>query len=45
MWATVLHELQKLYPQHACAEFLRCFPLFHFNEHEVGQWTPHDHSV
>ena len=35
VWATVLRELKDLYPQHACAEFLRCLPLFNFNEHEV----------
>ena len=35
VWATVLRELKDLYPQHACAEFLRCLPLFKFNEHEV----------
>lgn len=35
VWATVLRELKDLYSQHACAEFLRCFPLFNFNEHEV----------
>lgn len=35
VWATVLRELQQLYPQHACGEFLRCFPLFNFSEHEV----------
>ena len=36
VWATVLRELKDLYPQHACAEFLRCLPLFDFNEHEVS---------
>ncbi|CAL5221634.1 g3858 [Coccomyxa viridis] len=37
VWATVLRELKDLYPQHACAEFLRCLPLFNFHEHEVPQ--------
>lgn len=36
VWGTVLRELKDLYPQHACAEFLRCLPLFNFNEHEVS---------
>ena len=36
VWATVLQELKVLYPQHACAEFLRCLPLFNFNGHEVS---------
>ena len=39
VWATVLRELKDLYPQHACAEFLRCLPLFNFNEQEVKSWT------
>ena len=44
VWATVLRELKDLYPQHACAEFLRCLPLFRFNEHEVRIGPP-EHST
>lgn len=36
MWSTVLIELEKLYPTHACTEFLRCYPLFNFRPDEVG---------
>lgn len=35
VWSTVLTELEKLYPAHACAEFLRCYPLFKFRADEV----------
>ena len=37
VWGQVLRELRGLYPAHACAEFLRCFPLFNFREGEVPQ--------
>lgn len=37
MWAAVLRQLRGLYPQHACREFLCCFPLFGFREDEVPQ--------
>ena len=40
MWSTVLAELEKLYPTHACAEFLRCYPLFGFRPDEVGPVPP-----
>jgi len=36
-WGTVLRELTQLYPQHACQEYLRNFPLFNFKESEVPQ--------
>ena len=36
VWATVLTELERLYPAHACAEYLRCYPLFRFRPDEVG---------
>jgi hypothetical protein len=35
VWSTVLQEVAQLYPEHACAEFLRCFPLFNFRPEEV----------
>ena len=44
VWATVLRELEDLYPQHACADFLRCLPLFNFNQHEV-RTGPLEHST
>ena len=43
MWSTVLTELERLYPSHACAEYLRCYPLFSFKADEVGgahRWLP-----
>lgn len=40
VWATVLRELRDLYPQHACAEFLHCLPIFNFSEHEVRNGPP-----
>ncbi|KAK9823527.1 hypothetical protein WJX72_003415 [[Myrmecia] bisecta] len=36
-WGTCLHELKKLYPTHACDEYLRTFPLFGFREDRVPQ--------
>lgn len=36
-WGTVLRELTQLYPQHACREFQRNFPMFNFQEDEVPQ--------
>ena len=36
MWSTVLTELERLYPAHACAEYLRCYPLFSFRPDQVG---------
>ena len=36
-WGTVLRELTQLYPQHACQEFQRNFPMFKFQEDEVPQ--------
>ncbi|KAL3160002.1 hypothetical protein ABBQ38_010389 [Trebouxia sp. C0009 RCD-2024] len=36
-WGTVLTELTKLYPQHACQEFQRNFPMFNFRQDEVPQ--------
>jgi hypothetical protein len=30
VWATALRELKKLFPQHACKEYLRSYPLFDF---------------
>ena len=35
VWSTVLQEVVQLYPEHACAEYLRCFPLFNFRPEEV----------
>ncbi len=35
VWGTVLHELRNLYDDGACAEFLRCLPLFDFCEDVV----------
>ncbi|CAL8468777.1 g8318 [Coccomyxa elongata] len=37
VWGTVLHELRNLYDDGACAEFLRCLPLFDFSEDVVPQ--------
>ncbi|KAK9915267.1 hypothetical protein WJX75_006868 [Coccomyxa subellipsoidea] len=37
VWNTVLRELRGLYPDGACAEFQRCFPLFDFKEDVVPQ--------
>lgn len=34
VWATALRELKKLFPQHACKEYLRSYPLFDF------RWGP-----
>eukprot|EP00891_Asterochloris_glomerata_P001106 jgi/Astpho2/1106/fgenesh1_pm.00020_%23_3_t len=36
-WATVLQELTRLYPTHACNEFLSNWPKFDFKEDEVPQ--------
>lgn len=33
----MLRALRELYPAHACAEFLRCLPLFDFREDEIPQ--------
>ena len=40
MWRHVLGELGRLYPSHACAEFLRGLPLLHFDESRVPQLEP-----
>jgi phenylalanine-4-hydroxylase len=37
VWRTVMTELQQLFPQHACKEFLRCWPMFGFSPDEVPQ--------
>lgn len=37
VWGSVLRELSRLYPTHACKEFLRTFPLFGFREDVVPQ--------
>lgn len=39
VWNTVLHELRKLFPDGACAEYLRCFPMFDFREDAVSYRT------
>ena len=36
-WGVVLQELTQLYPQHACQEFQRNFPMFDFQQREVPQ--------
>ena len=36
MWASVLQELRRLFPLHACKEFRSTFPLFGFREDQVG---------
>ena len=36
-WGTVLHELKKLYPGHACREFLQNLDRYNFREEEVPQ--------
>lgn len=37
MWGAVLTQLADLLPAHACAEYLRCWPLFDFNPGRVPQ--------
>lgn len=37
VWGTVLEQLEGLFPQHACREFLRCWPLFNLQRDEVPQ--------
>jgi hypothetical protein len=37
VWDVVLERLSKLYPTHACDEFLQTFPMFGFKAGEVPQ--------
>lgn len=37
VWSAVLTQLADLLPAHACAEYLRCLPLFDFSPDRVPQ--------